>query len=121
MSSSTLRGDRRHHERRVYARRSARTPGYAGKHAGKTPGKYCSGPCCGNPRRWYGDATRQECLATIDPIETLAVDTLWPGEQALVLCDAGACQLNGSGVPALVNPTGDDETRHSGHQRRIPP
>ena len=22
--------------------------------------KMCSGPCCGNPRRWFGDVTMQE-------------------------------------------------------------
>ena len=31
----------------------------------------CSGPCCGNPRRWYGQGTRQERLADIETREAL--------------------------------------------------
>lgn len=35
----------------------------------RCPAKYannltvCSGACCGNPRKWFGDPTRQEILA----------------------------------------------------------
>jgi hypothetical protein len=56
------RGERQHQERRVHARRQARTPGYAPPYPGKTPGKLCSCDSCGNPRR-FGDLTIQEIRA----------------------------------------------------------
>lgn len=81
------RGDRMHHERRVYARRQRRTPGYVAKHAGKTPGRYCSDPaCCGNPRR-RGEVTRQERLAP-PPVDTRDVDTVDAAELRALSCAA---------------------------------
>ena len=32
----------------------------------------CSCPMCGNPRKWFGELTRQERLAEIDAYEQLA-------------------------------------------------
>jgi hypothetical protein len=31
----------------------------------------CSGPCCGNPRKWYKRKTRQEVLADLDEKEQI--------------------------------------------------
>jgi hypothetical protein len=31
----------------------------------------CSGPCCGNPRRWYGELTRQEIRHAITCSEVM--------------------------------------------------
>jgi len=50
----------------------------------------CSGMCCGNPRKWYGERTRQELIADEDmqnqledieiigyPDDWLQYDTFW--------------------------------------------
>lgn len=34
----------------------------------------CSGYCCGNPRKWFGEATRQEVIASMRHREQLSVD-----------------------------------------------
>ncbi len=68
MSENTLRGDRQHHEKRVYARRSNRFltyPQMPSKYPGKTPGKMCSCASCGNRRR-LGIVTRAEMIAASD-------------------------------------------------------
>jgi hypothetical protein len=46
------RGDRRHHEKRVSARKKRLQPGYVFPYPGKVSGKLCSCPMCGNPRRF---------------------------------------------------------------------
>jgi hypothetical protein len=33
--------------------------------------KPCSRACCGNPRKWYGEKTRQEKIADIDAAEQI--------------------------------------------------
>lgn len=75
------RGQRRHDERRVYARRQRRTPGYVARYPNKTPGKTCSGPdCCGNPRHavWLWKPQRgptlQERRACQDDLATLVAE-----------------------------------------------
>ena len=70
------RGERQHLERTA-SRRHQNTPrplGYHSKYPGKTPGKLCSCAMCGNPRRHFGDRTRQETLASLDAPETIAAD-----------------------------------------------
>ena len=84
------RGDRQHDERRVYARRQARTPGYHQRHAGKTPGKVCSCENCGNPRRHYGDVTMQERRAMHDSPHDWERDVVHPAELARGYLD-GTC------------------------------
>ena len=60
MSTELKRAARRQHRERMRAK--ARKL-YAG---GKRPERYadnltvCSGPCCGNPRKWHGLKTMQE-------------------------------------------------------------
>lgn len=61
---------RRHQERRVKRRVACYYGGYSRKHPrllgrlahARTP---CSGPCCGNPRRWFNVATLQEIRADV--------------------------------------------------------
>ena len=60
MNAKAKRGDRRKHRERM--RKKARKL-YAGC---RRPERYadnltvCSGPCCGNPRKWQGTKTLQE-------------------------------------------------------------
>lgn len=72
MSTNTLRGDRRHHEKRIYARRlremrpwirRSTIPFQVWRHVDKAPNKVCSCEMCGNPRRHFGDVTWQEIVA----------------------------------------------------------
>jgi hypothetical protein len=59
---------RRHHERRMKRRVTSYYGGYA-RHDPRETGRIartralCSGPCCGNPRRWFGARTLQEIRA----------------------------------------------------------
>lgn len=78
MSAETIRGDRMHDERRAFARRTVRSPGYKAKHAGKTPGKICSCEMCGNPRRHFGEVTVQERRILQDDREQQNAD-FWDG------------------------------------------
>jgi hypothetical protein len=103
------RGERQHEERRAFARRQARTPGYSPKHAGKTPGKLCSGPCCGNPRRHFGEVTAQELRSEPAP----DAETPWDEvDTAGDVCphggDAGCCEewecLTGEPVESVSPP-----------------
>jgi len=48
------RGQRQHDERRVAKGRTRRFPFYRPKYGGKTPGKMCSCPMCGNRRAHEG-------------------------------------------------------------------
>jgi hypothetical protein len=89
------RGDRQHHERRVWRRRSTRS-GWPGKHWGKTPGKPCSRRCCGNQRAWEGP-TRQELLAPA-PVDVRGVDDLHPAELRLIGCACDDCAFCHSDV-----------------------
>ncbi|WP_407529417.1 hypothetical protein [Methylobacterium oryzisoli] len=59
------RSERRHHLRRmkdkavrVYGRYDKRDPKRHEAIANHLA--HCSGPCCGNPRRWFGEMTMQE-------------------------------------------------------------
>lgn len=59
------RAQRRHHYQRIKRARAGYWSGYAAQ-AGKPQGMVaaspcrCSGPCCGNPRHHFGEATVQE-------------------------------------------------------------
>ncbi len=87
------RGERQHQERMAYARHknTPRPMGYHSRYHGKTPGKLCSCEMCGNPRRHYGDRTRQELLAEFDSIDHLIDDVLHPKEIALIGCECAFC------------------------------
>jgi hypothetical protein len=49
---------RRHHAQRLKRKRASYWRGEIGIHW-DTPHP-CSGPCCGNPRRWFGERSVQE-------------------------------------------------------------
>lgn len=89
------RGQRRHDERRVYARRQRRTPGYVARYPGKTPGRLCSCWLCSG--RWRG-ALPRDLRRLQDDLAALVAEAPSQDERAAYaaldacpVCSAGGC------------------------------
>ena len=72
---------RRHHYRRLKRKRCHYYSGY-GRHRDDVQGMLantatlCSCSMCGNPRKYFGEKTRQEALATLNFIEQVQLGAL---------------------------------------------
>lgn len=67
---------------------------------GKVPGKLCSCEMCGNPRRHFGDRTRQELRATVET--PLAILADGDGEDP---CACDECMVANDGAPDACRST----------------